>query len=83
MGMPREAGEVIVGDVVSEIVEEKKGVEVSSVAKAERAAEMDARAFEGGFGFDELVDGSNGHVSSFRLVEARTPAQAGCLTREM
>ena len=61
MRMPGEAGEVIVGNVVAEIVEQEEGIEVGGVAEAERAAEMDARAFDGGFGFDEALDGSNGH----------------------
>jgi hypothetical protein len=65
MGMPGEAGEVVGGDVVAEIVEQEKRVEVGGVAEAERAAEVDTGTFEGGFGFDDLVDGSNGHVSSF------------------
>ena len=61
MGVPGEAGEVVVGDVVAEVVEEEEGVEVGGVAEAEGAAEVDAGAFEGGFGFDEAVDGSDGH----------------------
>jgi hypothetical protein len=77
MWVPRETGEVIGGDIVAEIVEEQERVGVGGTAEAERAAEMDTRAFESGFGFDEFVDGSNGHASSFRLVEARTPARAG------
>ena len=61
MRMPGEAGEVVVGDVVAEIVEEEEGIEVGGVAEAEGAAEVDAGAFEGGLGFDESLYGSNGH----------------------
>ena len=77
MGMPGEAGQVIGGDIVAEIVEEKKGIEVGGVAEAERAAQVHARAFECGLGFDELVTGRMDMSVPFWLVEARTPARAG------
>ena len=48
VGVPREAGEVVLGDVVAEIVEEEERVEVGGVAEAERAAQVNARAFEVG-----------------------------------
>ena len=59
MRVPGEAGEVVGGDVVAEIVEQEEGVEIGGVAEAERAAEVDAGAFHGGLGFDDFVDGSN------------------------
>ena len=61
VGMPGEAGQVIVGDIVAKIVEEQKRIEIGRVAKTERTPEMDAGAFERGFGFDDFLDGSNGH----------------------
>jgi hypothetical protein len=59
--MPGEAGQVIIRNIVAEVVEEQERIENGCIAKAERAAEMDAGAFESGFRFDELLDGSNGH----------------------
>jgi hypothetical protein len=43
---------------------------------------MDAGAFEGGLGFDEAVNGSNGHGTPFG--RSRLARQGGpvCLTRE-
>ena len=46
----------------------RNGSSVGGIAEAECAAEVDARAFEGGFGFDQLVDGSNGHAASERNI---------------
>ena len=62
MRMPREAGEVIVRNVVAEIIEQEEGIEVGGVAEAERAAQMHAGAFEGGLGLDQAFDGSDGHI---------------------
>ena len=50
VGMPREARQVILRNVVAEVVEEQERVEVGCVAEAERAAQMHARAFEGRLG---------------------------------
>ena len=62
VGMPGKAGQVIVRNIVAEIVEQQERIEIGCVAKTECAPEMNARAFQGGFGFDELLDGSNGHT---------------------
>ena len=64
MRMPGEAGQVVLRDVVAEIVEQEERIEVGGVAETERAAQMDAGAFEGGLGFDQTFDGSNGHAAS-------------------
>ena len=61
MRMPGKAGEIVLGNVVAEVVEQQEGIEVGRVAEAEGAAQMDARAFERGLGLDEAFDGSNGH----------------------
>src|ERR1041385_6056157 len=60
--MPRETGEVIARDVVAEIVQQEKRVEVGCVAEAERPAQMHAGAFEGRLGLDQSLNGSNGHI---------------------
>ena len=60
--VPREARQIILRDVVAEIVEQEERVEIGGVAEAERAAQMYARAFEGRLGFDEPLNGSDGHT---------------------
>ena len=59
--MPREAGQVILRNVVAEVVQQQERIEVGRVAEAERAAQMHARAFEGRLGFDQPLNRSNGH----------------------
>src|SRR4029450_6806952 len=61
MGMPREAREVVVRLVVAEVIEEKKRVVIGGIAKAERPAQLDPGAFEGGLGQRNALDGSDGH----------------------
>ncbi len=51
--MPREAGQIILGNVVAEIVEQQERIEIGGVAEAECAAQMHACAFEGRLGLDE------------------------------
>ena len=46
--MPREAGAIVLGVLVAEIIEEEEGIGLFGVAEAEGAAEMDAGAFDGG-----------------------------------
>ncbi len=50
MRMPGESGEVVVGILIAEVVEEEKRVEFLGLAEAEGALEAHAGAFEGGFG---------------------------------
>jgi hypothetical protein len=59
--VPGKSGEVVFGDIVSEIVQEQEGIEVVGVAEAEGAAEMHSRTFEGRLGLDKALNGSNGH----------------------
>ena len=69
--MPWEAGEIILGNVVAEVVEQQEGIEIGSVAEAKRAAEMHAGAFDRRLGFDQSLDGPNGHTSSVGLKRLR------------
>ena len=71
MRMPREAGQVIGRNVVAEVIEQEEGVEVGRVAEAERAAQMHARAFEGGLGLDQTFDRSDGHNNLLGSVSVR------------
>ena len=62
MRMPGKSGEIVLGNVVAEIVEQQERIELVRVAEAEGAAQMDSRTFECGLGLDEALDGSNGHL---------------------
>ena len=46
--MPGEAGAIVVGTVVAEIVEQQERIELAGVAEAEGAVQLDAGAFDGG-----------------------------------
>ena len=85
MRMPRETRQVILRNVVAEIVEQQERIEVGGVAETERAAQVHARAFEGRLGFDEPLNGSNGHVSflSDRNVKQVSSAVQVRLTRRL
>src|SRR5205807_7779842 len=61
MRMPREPSQIILGNVVAEIVQEKEWIEVGCIAESESAAKMHAGAFERRLGLDESLYGSNGH----------------------
>src|SRR6266404_2726361 len=64
--MPRKSRQIIFGNIIAEIVEEKKRVEVRGVAEAEGAAQMHARTFHRWLGFDEPLHRSNRHSASSR-----------------
>src|SRR6266571_3499796 len=80
MGVPGEPRDVILGVVVTKVVEQEKGIEFFGVAKAERAAQPHAGALDGRLRLDNSLDWSNGHDgSSDSQVAAlwwRTPAAA-------
>ena len=61
MRVPGEAGEVVLRDIVAEVVKEKEGIEIFGVAEAEGTAEVHAGALAGGLGFDDALDGADGH----------------------
>jgi hypothetical protein len=58
MWMPGEAGKVVVRVLVSEIVEEEKGVEFAGFPKSECATQVNARAFNRRLGLYDALDGS-------------------------
>src|SRR5258708_920332 len=60
MRMPRKAGQVVRGNVVAEVVEQEKRIELRSVAETKRATQMYARAFNRRFGFDLPLHWTNG-----------------------
>jgi len=62
MRVPGEAGQVILGNVIAEVVQEAKRIEVGRIAEAKRPPEVHARAFERRLGLDETLNRSNGHA---------------------
>ena len=62
VGMPGKAGEVVLGSLVPEVIEEKEGIEALRLAETECAAELDAGPFHGRGGLDEALDWPNGHA---------------------
>ena len=68
MRVPGEAGEVVGGILVAEVVEQEEGIELLGFAEAEGALELDACAFEGGLGFKNLFYRAKRHgLTSFLL----------------
>ena len=59
--MPREPGQVVFGVIVSKIIQQQEGIELRGRAESEGAPQMDPRAFQRGFGFDDALYGSKGH----------------------
>src|SRR5580698_11201718 len=59
MGVPREARQIIVWNIVAEVVEKKKGIEVGCIAETERAPQVHARALKRWLGFDKPLHWSN------------------------
>jgi hypothetical protein len=60
--MPRKAGGIVSWIVVTEVVEEEKGVEVLGLAKAERPLELDSSAFHDCFCLDDLPNWAERHL---------------------
>jgi hypothetical protein len=61
MRMPGETGEIILGIVVAEIVEEQEGIGQRWIAEAESAVEMHAGAFKRRLRLRDLFHRSDGH----------------------
>src|SRR6267378_2339871 len=56
--VPRESGQIVLGNVIAEVVEKQKRVEVGCVAETEGTAQVHARAFECWLGLNEPLDGT-------------------------
>src|SRR6267142_6518564 len=54
--MPGEASQIILGNVVSEVVQQQEWIKVRRIAEAERASQMHSRAFESWFRFNEALN---------------------------
>ena len=68
MRMPREPGEIVLGTIVAEVVEEEERVVVGGVAESKRAAQLDAGAFERRLRRNDTFDGSES--TSLLLLQA-------------
>ena len=72
VSMPRcgchgKPGEVVVGAVVAEIVEQQERVELAGVAEAEGATQLHAGPFHGRLGFDDPLYRPNRHAALMRF----------------
>src|SRR6267142_445459 len=61
VGMPGKAGKIVLWNIVPEVVQQQKRVEVFCVPKAKSAPKMHPRTFKCRFRFDEPLNGSNRH----------------------
>jgi hypothetical protein len=59
--MPREASQIILRPVVSEIVQEQKGVEAFGITEPERTLRPYPRTLNRGLGSYEIVDRTDRH----------------------
>ena len=64
MRMPGKARQIIVGNIIAEIVEKKKRIEVGCIAETECTPQMYSRALERRLGLDQPFYGSNGQLAS-------------------
>src|SRR5579883_906205 len=60
--MPGEAGPIVFGPVVAEIIKQQKWIEGAGIAKAEGAPQLHAGALDSGLGFDDALYRSDRHV---------------------
>jgi hypothetical protein len=58
MGVPGEPGQILLGDVVAEVIEEEERVELRGVPESERPAQMHSSAFECRFCLNDSLDRS-------------------------
>jgi len=61
VGVPREARQVVRGNVIAEVVEEQEGIDFRRVAEAEGASQPHAGALARGLRLRDLSDRSNRH----------------------
>jgi len=56
MRMPRESRDVVLGIVVTEIIEQKEGIELLGFAETKGSLKLYAGTLNGGRGLDDLLD---------------------------
>ena len=59
--MPGEAGEIVRGILVAEVIQQQEGIELLCFAETEGALQLNARTFNGGLGFKNLFYGTKRH----------------------
>jgi hypothetical protein len=74
MRMPGEARQIIVGNIIAEIVEKKKRIEVCCIAETESTPQMYSRALKRGLGLDQPFHWSDGQ---FGLLYQRVACSGG------
>src|SRR5450755_335131 len=61
VGMPWKAGEIVLRNIIAEVIEEEKRIEVGGVVESKGSPQMHARAFERRFCFNESLNRPDGH----------------------
>src|ERR1019366_406408 len=61
MGVPGEAGEVVRGVLIAEIIQQEERIELLGFAESEGALELYARSLDSGLGFKNLFDRAKRH----------------------
>ncbi len=64
MRMPRETCNVVLGPLITKIIEQKKWIEIRGITKSEGAAKFYTRSLDGGLGGNNAFYWSNGHEYS-------------------
>src|SRR3989449_10745660 len=58
--------------LVAKVVQEEEGIEVAGAPEPEGPAQLHARAFDGGLGLADALDGSDGHGRSSNVTLPRS-----------
>src|SRR5262249_24829842 len=74
--MPGETGEIVLGLLITEIVEEQERIEFARIAEAEGSPEPNAGAFRGRLGLSDTLRRTNRHFDS----SLSRGTSFGCLT---
>ena len=61
VGMPGKSGQIIRRIVAAEVVQQQEWIELRGLSEAEGALQFHACAFDGGFGFKNLLHGAKRH----------------------
>src|SRR5450759_4090458 len=75
--MPWKSGTIVLRTFIAEIIEQEKGIELVRITEAEGTAQSHACALDRGLGFDDTLNGPNGHVGLTSLMGE--PAEAAVL----
>src|SRR5207248_2129222 len=62
MRMPRETGKIIFRDIVAEVIQQEKRIEIVGIPETKCAPQMHARTFESGFRLDQALNRPDRHL---------------------